>query len=384
MSEPNGSPRILCVDDEPHVLEGLERTLFEQFEVATAPSGAAGLELLKTDGPFAVVVSDMRMPEMDGAAFLAHVRKAVPDTVRVLLTGQADLDAAIAAVNEGQIFRFLSKPCAPDVLQQSMQAAAEQYRLVTAEHDLLKHTLGGSVKVLTEALSLASPTAFSRSGLIKNYVKHMASRLGLADVWKYELAAMLCQIGCIALPPGTLDKVYVGQPLSEEEQRLFDAHPETGHRLLANIPRLESVAEMVKRQRDPYPEEPCAEGEIELGAGMLRVALAIDRLVANGISVQAAVDRLQKRRRLANPKLLAALSDFQGQDSTDVVKAVRVSELRTHMVLEQDIRAKDGNMVVGKGGELNSAVLEMLRNVSRGVGIVEPIRVRIPAENGSR
>jgi DNA-binding NtrC family response regulator len=117
-------------------------------ESTTATSGKAGLERLSSDGPFAVVVSDMRMPEMNGAAFLAQVRERAPDTVRVLLTGQADLDSAIAAVNEGQIFRFLTKPCAPEMLISSLRAAEEQHRLITAERVLLEQTLHGAVKAL--------------------------------------------------------------------------------------------------------------------------------------------------------------------------------------------------------------------------------------------
>jgi len=90
---------ILCVDDEANILEGLKRHLHKRFVLETALSGAAGLELLDRQGPFAVVVSDMRMPGMNGAQFLALVRERAPDSVRIILTGQADLEAAIAAVN---------------------------------------------------------------------------------------------------------------------------------------------------------------------------------------------------------------------------------------------------------------------------------------------
>ena len=131
---------ILCVDDEPHILEGLSRALWEKFAVTTAVSGAEGLELLRTSGPFAVVVADMRMPRMDGATFLGLARQEAPDTSRVLLTGQTDLNAAIAAVNQGNIFEYLSKPCPEDELLAAIQAAAEQYRRVTADRLALTDT----------------------------------------------------------------------------------------------------------------------------------------------------------------------------------------------------------------------------------------------------
>ena len=93
--------RVLCVDDEPRILEGLENHLAMHYEVHFATSGAKGLQLLQSDGPFSVVISDMRMPEMDGASFLQQVRHQSPDSTRMLLTGQSDLESAITAVNKG-------------------------------------------------------------------------------------------------------------------------------------------------------------------------------------------------------------------------------------------------------------------------------------------
>ena len=109
-------PRLLCVDDEPNVLDALARQLRQRWDVVTATGGQSGLERLVRDGPFAVVMSDMRMPGMNGAAFLATARTVAKDTVRLLLTGQTEIAAAIAAVNEGHIFRFLTKPCSGETL----------------------------------------------------------------------------------------------------------------------------------------------------------------------------------------------------------------------------------------------------------------------------
>src|ERR1700692_4519473 len=113
---PPMSERVLFVDDEPNVLDALQRTLRKQVDFHTATSGAEGLVKLRESGPYALVVSDMRMPVMNGAQFLAKAREAAPDTVRMILSGQSDLEATIAAVTEGHIYRFLSKPCPPDQL----------------------------------------------------------------------------------------------------------------------------------------------------------------------------------------------------------------------------------------------------------------------------
>ncbi len=126
--------RILCVDDEQNILESLERTLGMEFEVSTANSGAKGLEILDQAGPFAVVISDMMMPGMNGATFLSQARQIAPETTRILLTGcQGEVDAAITTINEGQIFRFLTKPCSPGMIRDAVKAAVEKHRAAITE-----------------------------------------------------------------------------------------------------------------------------------------------------------------------------------------------------------------------------------------------------------
>ena len=124
--------KVLFVDDEPLVLDALRRMLHDKFHIYTANSGEKGLASVEQNGPFAVVISDMRMPGMNGAEFLAHIRKDAPDTVRMLLTGFTDLDAAIAAVNEGNIFKFLTKPCRKDALVSAIDLGLAQYRSTVA------------------------------------------------------------------------------------------------------------------------------------------------------------------------------------------------------------------------------------------------------------
>src|SRR5579871_4093169 len=132
------SERILFVDDEVAALDGYRRLLHRNFQIDTAVGAAEGLHKIAESGSYAVVVSDMRMPDMDGAAFLAMVRKVAPDTVRLAITGYADMETAGRAINEGNIFRFLTKPCEKDTLTVGLMAALEQHRLVNAEKELLE------------------------------------------------------------------------------------------------------------------------------------------------------------------------------------------------------------------------------------------------------
>jgi len=150
-------PLILCVDDEPQILQGLTLHLRRQFRVVTADSAAAALKLVSETAAPAVVVSDMRMPMMDGAALLKRMLQLHPETTRILLTGEPSRDSAASAVNEGQIFRFLTKPCAPDELRAAVEAGVIHHRLVTAEKVLMQETLIGCINALIDVLAMTQP-----------------------------------------------------------------------------------------------------------------------------------------------------------------------------------------------------------------------------------
>ncbi|GIX49669.1 MAG: response regulator receiver modulated metal-depenent phosphohydrolase [Candidatus Tectimicrobiota bacterium] len=377
------SDAILFVDDDVNVLEAYRRVLRRHFAIETAAGGAAGLALLEQKGPFAVVVSDLRMPGMDGVQFLTAVRQRAPDTVRVMLTGQADITAAIAAINEGHIFRFLTKPCPPELLLRALEDALAQYRLVTAERTLLEQTLHGSVKVLTDVLALVNPAAFGQSARLKHYVRHISERLGLAERWQFELAAMLSHLGCVTLPAETLEKVYAGQPLSPEEERMFAAHPEVGHDLLRHIPRLEGVAQMIARQREPCgangacpPLE--ALDPVTLGARLLKVVLAFDQLVARGVPHRRAVAELRQHPEAYHPALVEALEDVDAAGTAMVLRLVTVRDLFPGMVLDEDVRTTSGVLVLAKGHEVTPALVQRLRSFALKAKIVEPFRVLVP------
>jgi response regulator RpfG family c-di-GMP phosphodiesterase len=263
------SERILFVDDDTNMLASMQRALYKDFGIDIAASPEQGLKQIAEYGPYAVVISDLTMPGMSGITFLACVHDESPDTVRVMLTGNADLDSAIAAVNEGNIFRFLTKPIQHDILVKTLEASIAQYKLITAERELLQKTLAGSVKVLIDIMSLASPMAFSRASRASRYVRLLADKLEIEDSWQYEMAAMLSQIGCIALPQGILEGLHTGRQLTEEENKALKSHLVIARRLLANIPRLDSISRMIDLQYEPFSKLQGADG-VCFGAQMLR------------------------------------------------------------------------------------------------------------------
>ena len=246
--------RILLVDDDCDLLAALRRRLTGEFDVTCAPGARAALTAIAGDPPYAVVVSDMRMPDMDGVSLLQRLKRQAPDTVRIVLTGYADLDGAIGAVNEGWTFRFLCKPCAHGDLMRALRDGVAQHRLVTAERQLLEETLAGSVQALVEVLSLAAPAAFERALLLRTKVAAALDRLGVSDRWELEVASMFSQLGMVSLPDHTTEKLRAGHPLDTDEQQMVARLPQVADRLLAGIPRLEHVRDIIAEHlADPMP-----------------------------------------------------------------------------------------------------------------------------------
>jgi CheY-like chemotaxis protein len=365
-------PRLLFVDDEPAVLEALAVNLRRGFEVVTVTSGEAGLEYLQAESDFAVVVSDMRMPKMDGATFLARAREVAPDVVRILLTGQADLDAAIKAVNHGQLFRFLTKPCPRDTLRGAIDSAVVQHRLINAERVLLEQTLRGSIKMLVDILAITSPAAFGRANQIKTRVLQLAGLLGILDSWQLEIAALASQLGFIVLPHELCEKLEAKLPLSDDEQRMVDRAPTMTEQLLANIPRLEGVRAMLALHvKPPRRKLTTDQGTqlIELGAHLLRVAIDIEALESTRTDRSVSpVRTLLARTDLYDAEVLEAVERlYHERPVRQVVTSVQAAGLRVGMVLAEDTRLVTGTLLVARGYEVTASFIERIKNFPPGM-----------------
>jgi response regulator RpfG family c-di-GMP phosphodiesterase len=363
-------PKILCVDDDEHVLAFLQRVLRGRFDVhiANVPVNALR-EIIETrDAPFAVVVSDLLMPGIDGVTLLARTREISPDTTRVLLTGNADVHGAIAAVNDGAVFRFLTKPCSADALIGTITAAAENYRLAISERVLLEQTLHGSVKALTDVLTLVSPSAFARGTRLKRYVERVADALGLTNRWEIEIAALLSQLGTVSLPAELIDKLHSGRDLDDAEKSLVDGIPAMAASFIAEIPRLEEVVEILQFQTTGFngtgTPRPGIRGEdIPLGARVLKVATDLDTLEAGGMEVRVALWTLSDRAGTYDPRVLAAFQAALEQESEPVrVRYVRLGDVRGGMVFAKDVLTPTGLLLAARGQEVGRALTERLRH----------------------
>jgi response regulator RpfG family c-di-GMP phosphodiesterase len=385
VAEARARARVICVDDEPQVLSGLSLHLRRRYEVETATSGAAALELLARQPHAAVVISDMRMPGMNGAELLAKASSQYPTTTRILLTGHAEVDSAIAAVNSGRVFRFLVKPCPPPELLSAVEAAAELHRIATAEQNLLEQTLHGSIKMLTEVMSISNPVAFGRAQRIKQHVAALGDKLQLAERWQVEVAAMLSQLATFTLPPETLERVYYGASLSAEEQAMLARSPDVTDQLLSHIPRLETVRAILASYPKPYKksersaELPRGDAMLSCWAQMLRVAIDFDTLEAQGLSSAIALTTLKGRADQYDPAVLTAFLSLHGERKEgDKIRDISVGALRSGMVFAADVKMSTGTLFVARGYEVTPSFLERIRNFRPG-SVREPLKVLIRA-----
>jgi len=212
--------------------------------------------------------------------------------------------------------------------------------------------------------------------------REIAIQLQLPNLWQFQIAALLSQIGCVTLPGDTVEKMYKGDRLEKHEAIMYRSHPRAGARLLANISGFGVIAEMIARQLKPYSalgSAPKSSNEkmSRLGAEILHVALDYDRLTFQGYDHEIACEKLAGRADTYNPRILAVLKEIEGDGVERIPRQLDVMSLKPGMVVDQDILSRNGVLLAVKGQEISNAVIERLRNFSSSVGVNEPFGVVI-------
>jgi len=386
----------LFVDDDTNALRGFQRTMRRHFEVDVAPGPREGLALIaQQEQPYAAVVADMNMPGMNGIQFLVKVERAAPETVRLMLTGHPDMNVAVKAVNDGHIFRFLTKPCSPGILKKALLAAVEVFQTRALEQELLENTFRGAIGVLADVLAVSNPLAFGRAQRVHRLVTQLYEAMGRTISWEEDVAAMLSQLGCITVPTETLEKSISGKHLYWDERRLLRRHPRVAFDLLEPIPRLDKVREIIRWQAaNRYAQEDLeAEAEAELadeldesrdkpagrsipfGSRVLELAIDFDTLEAGGLIKRDALATILERKGQYDPEAVAALRRVLGEGGDTLTQALFVRDLRTKMILSEGVTTRDGLLIVARGSEVTPALLEKLRTWSELDRVVEPLVV---------
>ena len=377
--------KILLVDDDENVLSGYHRVLRRRYDLDVALGGLQALQALEQHGPYAVIVADMQMPGMNGVELLQKVQEDYPATQRLMLTGNLDQQTAMEAINRGKVFRFLTKPCTPDDLSTALDGALRQFRLESAERELLEQTLAGSLKVLTEILSVADPYAFGRAEVIRSRALDVARKLDVENEWEIGVAAMLYPLGLVTVPPALVAKDRAGEALNADERETLQRVPEFCSQLLENIPRLQGVARIIRYRRKSFagaglPKDEVKGTDIPLGARILRVLSDFQDIEDRRGSRLVALEQLKLRKGWYDPMIMQVMEELHGQPGTTIEpeapRAISVKALLPGMILTEDVKTRVGMLVASQGTRLQNSHVEKLQNFARLIGLVEPIYVK--------
>jgi len=414
---------VLCVDDEPSILSALRRVLrVEGCRILTANSGAEALALLETE-PVDVVVSDMRMPVMDGARLLAEVRARWPGTARVLLTGYADMDATILAINEGQIYRYIHKPWDETELRLTVRQAAERQAL-RRERDRLQQLTqvqNAELQVLNTGLEqrVAERTAElgqANDRLKKNYlttirvfagllemrsgqlgghgkrVADLARRIAVAmevpsdQVQDIFVAGLLHDIGFMAVPDALLAKP-VGR-YTADEMLLYQRHAVLGAQSLMALDDLQAVASLIRSHHERfdgkgYPDK-IAGSAIPLGSRILAVADTWDDFLHGHLTgaqlKQAEAQTLMQRARGVqfDPEVVDVILQVTQVETPRTIKlqAIATDGLLPGMVLGKDLTTPEGVVLLAAGQKLTQGLVDRIRRYEQSEGRSLDLMVR--------
>ena len=426
---------LLCVDDEANILSALKRMFRPHgYRVLTTPSGEQGLKLLGETG-VDLVISDMRMPEMDGAHFLEQVRQRWPDAMRMLLTGYSDITSAIAAVNRSHVYRYISKPWFDDDLLMVVQQALdlkdltrEKARLVELTrkqnielaklnagledvveqrtvalhraldsleqaHNKLKKSFFTSITVFSNLIELRQGAAV-HSRRVADLARRIAQRLKVVnpELQDIAVAALLRDIGKLALPDRLVSRPI--EVLSSEERREFTKHPLKGQAALMALEQLAGAARLIRSQHERYDgmgyPDRLSGSEIPLGARILAVAGDYDGLQRGLVTnrclstTQAQAFIVDGRGKRYDPQVVDAFVDAVGvtavQPAPVAEEQMTPAQLQSGMVLTRDLLTRDGILLLSRDYVLDPALIENIRDYEE--NDAHPVNIHVRSMNG--
>lgn len=408
------TPSVLFVDDEENILKALVRlTMDEEFSVITANSGQQGLDLLAGRPEIALIVSDQRMPGMNGAEFLQKTCNLAPDAIRMLLTGYSDITAAVDAINKGGASRYLSKPWNDDDLLQTLRGAVETWRLATenrrlqaivqAQNEELKQwnenlknrvlqqttAIRKKADDLNEALlhlkqnytgmlSAFSSLVEMRGSRMQQHSRNVAE-LACGAAREYGLmpeeqeviriAALLHDIGEISIPDHVLG--MLPETMTPDEFRLYCQHPVRAQMAIDNIADLRPAGELIRHHHENYdgsgfPDRLAGE-QIPIGARILAYADQLDKAMSGDNTPEQALARidlaletkldpaLQRIFRKIACQVYVTMPEHDSQATVEL--ELRPAELRGGMLLSRDLYSGTGLLLLDRGTVLDDTMI---------------------------
>jgi ActR/RegA family two-component response regulator len=366
--------RVLCVDDEAAVLVGLQRNLGLHFDVHTAESAQQAREILEASPPFATVVSDMRMPVVDGVTFLKEVGERWPETSRILLTGQADIPSAVSAVNEGGVFRFLTKPCPSDILVRAVSEGVRQHDLIEAERVLLDQTLRGTIDVMTEALSLLVPRSAQPLFRMRRLAQRLCRDLQIAQAWNVDIACVLSYVATLTLPPELLLQLALGNYGEIEARSASSRANVLAQRLAARIPRLEPVRDLLRKSGSINRGQLVPHDEVAVW--ILRVCMNYGKCLTADLTPEAAYVSILGRSEAWPNAVQSLVTRYLHVLRTGTKRSVTFYELVPGMTLVEPVYTDGQILLVPADTEVTEPLIEQLRNFVTSGRLEEPMWIR--------
>ncbi len=348
---------ILIVDDTPENIDVLVAVLGETYAIKAATNGERALKIATSKHRPDLILLDIMMPEMDGYEVCRRLKgnRLTQEIPVIFVTAMSGNEDEAKGFEMGAI-DYITKPVSPPIVQARVRNILELQASKQSVKVALDQTLTGSVELMADLLSMTNPTAFGHSRELRRQMRSLCERMGHKPTWAFDVAAMLSQIGCLSLPEELLERIYRGETVSEEEQSLYDNHPEMAKRLLERIPNLRTSAHIIGLLHKDLNDPEVIEGvpkHIKLGASILQNACDMLELE-------------QRRKYTPPPGAAAAPAGTQAARPSEppLMQELLVDEIRIGMRIEDNILTIKGTPLVKPGTEVTRAIHERLRAFS--------------------
>ncbi len=367
------------IDDDKDILASYQVNLRKDFIVRIASNANQAMEILKEEADIGVIVTDYKMPDVNGINLLKMIRQIYHDPIRIMITGFADMQIAVNAVNEGSIFRFLTKPMPTPELKQIIQDALVQYNLKKNEKELLNNTLKGTLKLLIDLISLSIPQSLNIGSQARMIARKIGVKAGEIEIWELEVASLLSNIGLLLLPNDIIQKKAEGKDLTSSEAAVFSNHPELGAKLIGHIPRFEKISDAILHINDNFGsknDRNIANESIPLYSRILKVSNDYIQHIQSNKSALEAYEKMLEFYYQYDPKLLELLlSEVVGSENNRKIKQIKLMELKSGMVAAKDIVDERETILFKKDKEITEPIIIRLQQISNVRNIVEPLLV---------
>lgn len=362
--------KILLLDDDLNLINSIKRQLKGKFDCYFTTSPKEALIYLQKNNNIAVIISDYKMPLMNGAEFLNKTIPISPQSIRIMLTGQADIDAIVSIINDGNIFRFLTKPCPPGLFIKNIEDAIKQFRLEKVEKELLSKTLTASIQVMMDIMVLAKPSIFNRSIRLKKYIAKVLNELKVANKWQIEIASVLSHLGFITIPDEIIKKLNTNEKLDLEDTVLYQLYTKTSNEIISKIPRLEHVAKIIKYQEKDFdgeglPADKIKGSDIPFGSRVIKIAIDYDKLIQQNFSHEAAISSLGSKKNKYDTEIIKAFGTALSESTIKrkySIADLEISELNSDMYIANDIISKSGVILGSSKQKISKVLIQTLKN----------------------